>query len=444
MDAASAFGAANGRRALGALIALGAVLLAFCPLMLHCLILGDACEEFGWSAILQGGVYALAVWLVVRQPLGRPALLLILAVAMLARAVALPAPITLSTDIYRYVWDGRVQAAGINPYRHVPADPALAALRDDGIYPHINRADYAPTIYPPVAQMIFLAITRLGETVTAMKLAMVGCDVGTIFAIMAILARDGLPRERVLIYAWHPLPIWEFAGNGHVDVAAIALMCIAMLLALDGRRALAGIALAMSALIKPFALVITPALWRRWDFRMPLAFVAMVVVCYLPYLGVGKKVFGFLGAYGDEEGYGDGWGFFPVALLRALGLPSPNGFVYLLVALAILAALAARIALRPPRDKGEPEAEILLASAFILLVSPHYAWYFAWMLPLLCRVVYVPLLYVTLASFVFYLDEVIGAGAYFKAGLVLYGGFAVLAVIDLMTRSRQSLVRRPA
>jgi hypothetical protein len=444
MDTASAPGAWTERRVLGVLTALGVAFLALCPLMLHCLILENECEEFGWSALIQGGVYALAVWLVLRHRLDRRALLVIMAVGMLARAIALPAPTTLSTDIYRYVWDGRVQAAGINPYRHVPADPALAALRDTEIYPHINRADYAPTIYPPVAQMIFLGITRLSETVSAMKIAMAGFDIVTIFAVMAILARDGLPRERVLIYAWHPLPIWEFAGAGHADIAAIALMCLAMLLALNGRRAVAGVALAASALIKPFGLVVAPAMWRRWDFRMPLAFIVTAVVCYLPYLGAGAKVFGFLGGYGDEEGYRDGRGFFPVALLRALGLPSPNGLVYLLAAVAILAALAAIVALRRPHDQGEPEAAVLLATVFTLLVSPHYAWYFAWMLPLLCRVVYVPLLYVTLASFVFYLDEIIGASAYFKAGLVLYGGFAALAVIDLMTRLKPSPVRRPA
>ena len=72
----------------------------------------------------------------------------------------------LSSDIYRYVWDGRVQAAGINPYRYFPADEALAFLRDGAIFPHINRADTAVTIYPPVTQLFFLIVTRIGESVT--------------------------------------------------------------------------------------------------------------------------------------------------------------------------------------------------------------------------------------------------------------------------------------
>ena len=88
-----------------------------------------------------------------------------------------------SDDAYRYVWDGRVQAAGINPYRYAPADPALAELRDDAIFPKINRAEYAVTIYPPVAQMFFFLVTRLGENVTTMRLAMLGCEAGLVAVI---------------------------------------------------------------------------------------------------------------------------------------------------------------------------------------------------------------------------------------------------------------------
>src|SRR5580704_14606822 len=161
------------RRALLALAAAGVVLVALCPLMLSFLV-EVRYERFVFAALAQGAVYAFAVWLVLRHRFGRPALAVIFIVAALARAIAVPAPATLSTDVARYVWDGRVQAAGINPYRYVPADEHLAELRDQAIYPHINRADYAPTIYPPVAQMIFVLATRASETLTMMRLAMIG------------------------------------------------------------------------------------------------------------------------------------------------------------------------------------------------------------------------------------------------------------------------------
>jgi alpha-1,6-mannosyltransferase len=131
----------------------------------------------------------------------------------LFRLSLLFAPPYLSDDIFRYVWDGRVQAAGINPYRHIPADPVLADLRDDKIYPRINRRDYAATMYPPLAQFTYLLTTRISESVTWMKATMLLFEVVTIWALLHLLTSFGLPRERVLLYAWHPLIVWEVAGQ---------------------------------------------------------------------------------------------------------------------------------------------------------------------------------------------------------------------------------------
>jgi len=122
---------------------------------------------------------------------------------------------SLSTDVYRYIWDGKVQAAGINPFRFIPADSHLLFLRDNSIYPKINRADYAHTIYPPGAQLLFLAITRASATVAFMKLALVGFEGVTCFVLLKIFKLLALKPERVVIYAWHPLCFWEIASSGH-------------------------------------------------------------------------------------------------------------------------------------------------------------------------------------------------------------------------------------
>jgi hypothetical protein len=121
----------------------------------------------------------------------------------------------LSDDVYRYIWDGRVQAAGINPYRYIPTDADLAPLRDETVFPNINRNNYAPTIYPPVAQMLFLAATRVGETVSAIRLVLVAVEAIGIAALFVVLRATGAPRENILLYVWHPLPVWEIAGSGH-------------------------------------------------------------------------------------------------------------------------------------------------------------------------------------------------------------------------------------
>ena len=145
------------------------------PLLASLLLAGEAfgiyaqlnrnLNGFIIAALLQGAVWAVAAVLVARGA-ERPSLTLILVTAVLLRLGALAAPVYLSDDIYRYIWDGRVQAAGINPYRYIPTDTALAPLRDEAVFPNINRNNYAPTIYPPVAQLLFLGATRLGETRT--------------------------------------------------------------------------------------------------------------------------------------------------------------------------------------------------------------------------------------------------------------------------------------
>ncbi|HWE16785.1 MAG TPA: hypothetical protein VG758_06315, partial [Hyphomicrobiaceae bacterium] len=177
---------------------------------------------------------------------------------------------TLSTDIYRYIWDGRVQAAGINPYRHVPAAPELAPLRDPAIWPLINRADYAVTIYPPVAQTLFLGITRVAESVVVMKLGLLVFEAVTVAVLIALLKRFAMPPTRVAVYAWHPLTVWEIAGNGHVDAAMIALLMAGLLVFLDGRTLLAGVIATLGALIKPTALLALPVFWQPWNWKLPL------------------------------------------------------------------------------------------------------------------------------------------------------------------------------
>src|SRR5262249_55179633 len=64
----------------------------------------------------------------------------------------IPAP-PFSDDLYRYLWDGRVLRHGIDPYRSSPEDPALARLRDE-LWTRINNREL-PTIYPPLAQVLF-------------------------------------------------------------------------------------------------------------------------------------------------------------------------------------------------------------------------------------------------------------------------------------------------
>jgi hypothetical protein len=382
----------------------------------------------GWDhgfialALIQGAIYGIAALIVLRHGAARNLVIACLGCAALMRLIVLLAPPILSDDVYRYVWDGRVQASGVNPYRYVPADPALAALRDDAIYPHINRRDYATTIYPPGAQAIYLVITRLGESVSAMKLAMVGFEIAALALLAAMLGRAGLPRERILLYALHPLPVWEFAGSGHVDAAMIAAMTLALWLHQRGGRAATGAALAFAAVVKLFPLAIAPALWRRWDWRLPVAFGLVVALAYAPYLDVGVRVLGFLPTYVQEEGLQSGAAFYPLWLLR-LVVPVPAA-LYLAAAAAILLGLAWRV-VRRDDDRAPWRDALLLAAAFLFLISPHFPWYLAWLLPLVCLVPWWPALYLASTGILLYLPA-----PFALTGSIVYGGFAVLVLID--------------
>ena len=392
-------------------------------------------NRFIIAALLQGAVWTVAAFVVARRA-GRPPLALILVTAALLRLGALAAPVYLSDDIYRYIWDGRVQAAGINPYRYIPTDMHLASLRDEAVFPNINRNNYAPTIYPPVAQMVFFAATRLGETVPAIKLVLVAVEAVGIVALLLVLRTAGAPRQNILLYAWHPLPVWEIAGSGHIDAAVVGFVAIALAGAVTGRRASSGAALAAAALVKFFPLALVPALWRPaksnlGDWRWPSAFFGVVFAAYLPYLGVGPRVLGFLPAYLTEEKLSSGSGFW---FLDIAGRAAP---VPVAAYLAVAAAVMAGLAVGALRRSADPRASLAwataLATAATLFASPHYAWYFVWLVAPLCAAPWWPAFWPTLTAVLLYWEPETGHIPLWVV-LTIYGGFVVVGCIDVARR----------
>jgi alpha-1,6-mannosyltransferase len=389
------------------------------------------------AALSQGAVWAVAALAVMRGAGGRWALAVILATAISLRIGALAAPVYLSDDLFRYIWDGRVQAAGINPYRYIPTDPRLAPLQDDTIFPNINRNNYAPTIYPPVAQMLFFAATRLGETVTAVKLVLVAVETIGIGALLLILPAVGASRENILLYAWHPLPVWEIAGSGHIDAAVVTLVALAIAAAFAGRRAWSGAALAAATLVKFFPLVLAPALWRPrgsnlGDWRWPAGFAAIILAAYLPFLGVGTRVLGFLPTYFSEENLASGSGFWALDLIgRAVPVPVT---AYIAVAATVMAGLAIGALRRPADPVVRMPWVTALGTAAVFFASPHYAWYFVWLVALLCVAPWWPAFWPTVTAVLLYWPAETGHIP-LGAGFVIYGGFAILACVDVARRS---------
>ena len=394
-------------------------------------------------------LYFAAVRLVLRRALPRGAVWFVLIVAAAIRLPVLFTPPILSTDVYRYVWDGRVQNAGINPYLFVPADPALADLRDGDIYPRINRATYAHTIYPPMAQVVFAAIACLSPTVRAEKTAMVGFEAAAILCALRLLALARLPAERVLIYAWNPLTVWSFACDGHVDAVGIAFLAGALLLRCLRRDGVAGLLLGAAVLVKFLPVVAGPALWRRGGgWRLAAGGAAAVVALYACYAGAGWRVVGFLPGYGAEEKFDDGSGLWLLTGLgRIAALPANVALLYGTVVLSALAALSLWVMTRARAAPGEPADVVMvcghaaiLAAGVMVAITPHYAWYFPWLaLPSVVRplraVVWLSaapvLLYINLFDDPFLWQSLI------------YGPAALLALADLRRAPRLSPLAVP-
>ena len=318
------------------------------------------------------------------QAEARHALWLILAVSVALRLPPLLDLPFLSTDAFRYVWDGRVQAAGINPYRYVPAAPELAFLRDAAIFPNINRATYAITIYPPAAQLLFAFVGQIADSMPAMKLVFLALEGLTVAVLLDLLRRTGQPPARIVAYAWHPLAVWEIAGNVHVDGPMVAFLVLGIWVVAVLRRPVAGVAvIAVAAMMKPLAALALPMAWRPWDWKAPAAALGTVALLYVPYLSVGTGMFSFVPGYLREEKIESGEGFWLVEL--ASWLTGPLAWLqplYLLAAAALMLTLCLRLSFAT----GESTAQRLrrlgwIAFAAIFLLSPGYPWYSLILLP---------------------------------------------------------------
>ena len=330
------------------------------------------------------GLLALAAARVAERTPANRALWLIFGIGVLLRVYVLLFEPLLSTDIFRYIWDGKVQATGINPYRYFPAHDALAHLRDATIFPRINRADYAVTIYPPVAEFFFLLVTRISESVTVMRLALLGCEAASVSLIVLFLRRMQRPATRVVAYFWHPLPLWEIANNGHIDALAVALMLLGLWVALTGHAMRGAVLIALAGLVKPYVAPALASIWRPWDWKMPAVVITVIALCYLPYLSVGWGIFGFVTTgYLTEEGIISGNDLWLLSVWRfVFGTQRGDVAAYAVVATSIVLFMMLSAARRSDRTTASNLNDTnMLLLVVLLLVSPNRPWHFLPIVP---------------------------------------------------------------
>lgn len=348
-------------------IAAGVGLIAACAAMARIPNLAEAPRLFLLLFAAAFACYAAAIW---RRPAGSGArsVVVVLAVALIARAVLLSAPPSLSTDAYRYVWDARVAHAGISPYRYPPWAKELEPLRDSDVFPRLNHPTWL-TIYPPGAQLFFQAVYRLRpDSVLAMKAALGMAELIGLAALCGLLRSRGRPLWQVVIYAWNPLVLVEVWGTGHLDALVIPAVTAAAWAATRANYALAGALLAVGALVKlyPAALLalLPVAAWPAAGG----AFLVTALAGYLPGVVAGAATLGSLPRYIVEESFNPG-------VLRALvDIPELS----LAAAVLWVGVLGATRRDAPLSDRAVP-----LVGGLLLLSLNIFPWYAVWLVPFL-------------------------------------------------------------
>lgn len=324
--------------------------------------------QFIGFLLLAGILYVIGVFLVGRFRLGAAALLVILAGAVLFRVVLLPAPSTLSDDVYRYQWDGRAQRAGLNPYVVFPNAPGLAWLQNPE-HPE-PPGEETPTIYPPLSEFTY----RLIEAVPGYKRVSTVLDLASAGVLLLLLAAKKQPLHRVLAYAWNPTVLISFAMSGHFDSLAILTMLAALFFLATNRPALSMGALALSFLSKFFPVMLLATFLRRVRWKYAGVFLAVTIAFYLPFLGAGMHLLD--GARNYARDWVNNASLFHV--LRFIAGSRARG--ELIAGLTVLAT----IGYMAKRRASPLWSSFVLTGGVLLLSRTAYPWYFTWSIPFLC------------------------------------------------------------
>jgi glycosyl transferase family 87 len=294
-----------------------------------------------------------------------------LALSALWRVPFFLKPIAAHDDLRRYVWDGRMQHLGRNPYTSIPNDPDLAGLHTDETLGVNNSGITSP--YPAGAQLFFRVVTAISETNFAFKIVFVGCDFLVVILLLKILQQCNQPLHWILLYAWHPAVATEIAGAGHLDILGVLLLLVSFLALLRSQRTMAAIALAAAISIKLLPLVLIPLYWKRIRIRDGLVAAAVFAALYVPFIERGHIPLGSLGVVVQQYRFNDP--IFP--LIARLVNPTVAAAVALLVGFAVGTWQRFRHENLEPDEWAWPMASSL---AFAPMVYP---WYMLWLIPFL-------------------------------------------------------------
>lgn len=416
--------------------ALGAILLLLMAIC-SCKFNGEAEPSFIILLSAAGIAYLLAVREFFSTPSFPKRVIVIgLVLAAVWHVLFLLRPPGPDDDIHRYLWDGRVQRLGYNPYIVVPSDPASAGLHTPETRAMNNPE--MPSPYPAGAQLFFRGVTTIHESVFALKVAFVICDFAIVLVLLDVLRNSGQGAHWVLAYAWNPLLATEVAGSGHIDIVGALLLLVSVAALWRRWRAVAAVAFALAVGVKFLPIVLAPIYWRRVRIRDALPAVLVFGLLYLPYLERGRIPVGSLGIYVQRFRFND-----PVfGVLERVWSPQ------LVVGLALLIGFVTATWLRRKSAPGSSHAFAWPMAATLLCVPAVYPWYLLWLLPFLRSVSTVPIIIWTVSIiptyYVWHL-RTLGPRPWLVPGWIMlleYGAVVLAGVVVQLRRVPRATARQ--
>ena len=317
------------------------------------------------------------VWHEPRAP--RRLLYAAFALAVAFRIPPAVAPVNYDSDLVRYIWDGRVQRLGYNPYKVLPSDPALAHTHGDRSAEMPSKN--AQTPYPPAAQLFFRLVVSLSDSRLAMKLAFLACDLLTMLVLWRWLIATGRSEWLTLTYAWNPLVVLEIAHSGHVDSLGVLWIAAAAFWLTRRRTALAAIAYVLAVASKLVPIVLAPIFVGRITKRDALFGGLFLVLLYLPFSTDGTPQLGAVPNVVDHIRFN------APAFVTLRGLTSPRIAAAVALALGLSVAIWARVRL----SASDPAAWAWPMAVAILFAPVIYPWYILYLTPFLFSVSTLPL-----------------------------------------------------
>ena len=310
-------------------------------------------------------------------PAGEGGVGLVVAFGVLFRLTLLPHPVVGSDDIYRYLWDGRVAASGVNPFSFLPTDPFLSHLATGDLPSKVNHPELR-SIYPPLAQAFFWFSNRLfGESAAGLKFLLVVIDCATMVLLRTMLILRGRSTMPLVLYAWSPLPILYFGLDGHLDALGILFLILSLLFFGTSRPVRGSLALGFSVLAKLYPLLVVPSLLRLdkglRGLRLAALPVVMLALGYLLYVGP------MGGAVESLRTFGARWEFNGGIFSLIHLLVGSNEAAHLVCGImTTICIVALAILKRPFMEK------VFWGFVVVILLSPVvHPWYLTWLAALL-------------------------------------------------------------